>query len=154
MGFYFIVLIVLIGTVGVLLSKSPSNQPIYSDIVRLFEEEKVKEFVIDDSVLTATLYDGSTVVYSIPYLDLFFDELGDLISAQRQSGVIQHEEIKRPASLPWWAGMVPYVILIVIFGVFWYFMMNKADGGARGAMNFGKSKARLGTPVPKKVRFN
>ena len=82
MGFYFIVLIVLIGTVGVLLSKSPSNQPIYSDIVRLFEEEKVKKFVIDDSVLTATLYDGSTVVYSIPYLDLFFDELGDLISAQ------------------------------------------------------------------------
>ena len=154
MGFYFIVLIVLIGTVGVLLSKSPSNQPIYSDIVRLFEEEKVKEFVIDDSVLTATLYDGSTVVYSIPYLDLFFDELGDLISAQRQSGVIQHEEIKRPASLPWWAGMVPYVILIVIFGVFWYFMMNKADGGARGAMNFGKSKARLATDDAKKVSFN
>ena len=154
MGFYFIVLIVLIGTVGVLLSKSPSNQPIYSDIVRLFEEEKVKKFVIDDSVLTATLYDGSTVVYSIPYLDLFFDELGDLISAQRQSGVIQHEEIKRPASLPWWAGMVPYVILIVIFGVFWYFMMNKADGGARGVMNFGKSKARLATDDAKKVSFN
>ncbi len=55
--------------------------------------------------------------------------------------------------MPWWTAFLPYLIIIVLFGLFWYYMMNKQDGGAKSAMSFGKSRAKLATDDNKKVTF-
>ena len=48
---------------------------------------------------------------------------------------------------------MPYLIIIVLFGLFWYYMMNKQDGGGKSAMNFGKSRAKMVNSEDQKVTF-
>ena len=57
-------------------------------------------------------------------------------------------------TIPWWAQFLPYIILIVLLGAFWYFMMNKQSGGGAGPMQFGKARARLAQDDKRKVTFN
>ena len=54
-GIYLIILVVLMGTVGVLLTNSPKTSLTYSDVIELFETEQVKAFVVEDLDLQADL---------------------------------------------------------------------------------------------------
>ena len=44
---------------------------------------------------------------------------------------------------PWWMSMLGLVLPVLLLIGFWFWMMNRMQGGARGAMGFGKSKAKL-----------
>ena len=57
-------------------------------------------------------------------------------------------------TIPWWAQFLPYLILVVLIGAFWYFMMNKQSGGGAGPMQFGKARAKLAQDDKRKVTFN
>lgn len=57
-------------------------------------------------------------------------------------------------TIPWWAPFLPYLILVVLIGAFWYFMMNKQSGGGAGPMQFGKARAKLAQDGKNKVTFN
>ncbi len=151
-GFYIIVLIVLMGTIAVLLESKPQEQMAWSDIVRLFEEEKVKAVTVDGEDMLLELRDGTVISHVLPGDDIFLYDLGDLIRRQRSSGVLESQEYIIQ-SIPWWYSLLPYVVIIVLFAVFWYYMMNKQGGDGKNAMNFGKSRARLATDDNKKVTF-
>ena len=151
-GFYIILLIVLMGTIAVLLDTEPTPQVSWSDIVRLFEQEQVRAVTVDGDNLLLELRDGTVISHVIPSGDIFLYDLGALIREQRASGVLESQEYIIQ-TIPWWYSLLPYIVIIVLFGVFWYYMMNKQDGGEKNAMNFGKSRARLATDENKKVTF-
>ncbi|HOE65507.1 MAG TPA: ATP-dependent zinc metalloprotease FtsH, partial [Candidatus Hydrogenedentes bacterium] len=44
--------------------------------------------------------------------------------------------------------------LVLIFGVFWFFMFRQMQGGSNKALSFGKSRARLTSSTDKVVTFN
>ncbi|NLD88095.1 MAG: ATP-dependent zinc metalloprotease FtsH, partial [Clostridiales bacterium] len=98
------------------------------------------------------LKDDAVVTYKLPSWSLFFADAGDLIRQQKRDGIIEDYEVMAADEIPWWAAMVPYLIIIVIFGLFWFFMMNRADGGGK-AMSFGKARTKLATDQKKKVTF-
>ena len=152
-GFYLLVLVVLLGTVGVLLTTEPKSTTVYSDVVRAFEQEKVKSFVIKDNDLTMQMKDSSVVTYTLPSVDIFLRDLGDTIAKQRSEGIIESQDYVITPT-PWWSVILPYALIIVVFLVFWYFMMNRQDGGIKTTMNFGKSRARLASEDGKKVTFH
>ena len=52
----------------------------------------------------------------------------------------------------WWQQYLPTIILVLVFGAMFYFMIRAIAGGNKGAMSFGKSRARASTNS--KVRFN
>lgn len=52
----------------------------------------------------------------------------------------------------WWQQYLPTIILVLVFGAMFYFMIRAIAGGNKGAMSFGKSKARSNTNT--KVRFS
>ena len=58
-----------------------------------------------------------------------------------------------PASPSWWVEWLPILVTVALFGVLMYFMFRQQSGGAKGAMNFGKSRARLSDPNANKVTF-
>ena len=61
---------------------------------------------------------------------------------------------KLPATTPWWYEWIPLLIMMVLFGVFWYFLMRQQTGsGKGGVMAFGKSRARMTEPGANKVTF-
>ncbi len=151
-GFYIIVLVFLIGTIAVLYNSNQPEEPVYSEIISLFEEEKVSKFVIDGEKMLLELRDGSQVSWTVPSWTLFFDDVGDLITAQRESGILEWYDVKAAESASIWWSLLPYLILFGLSALFWFFMMNRTEGGgARGAMSFGKARTRLADDKNKKT---
>jgi len=152
-GFYAIIIVLLVITVSVLLQQNDNTTVTYSQVVEAFENKQVTEFVIKDSSLQATLKDGKTMTYELPSVELFFNDLGDTIRQEKKDGVIKSYNWTK-TEVPWWASAIPYVIMLVIFGLFWYFMFSRADGGGgRGAMQFGKARIKNAEDDKRHVTF-
>lgn len=153
-GLYVLIMLVIFAIVSLLLNQNHSKQILYSDVVNDFEQEKVQEFVINDGTLTMLLKDGTTVTYTMDDTteEVFYQDLGDLIHTQLTEGIIKSYNYE-PKIMPWWTSIIPYVVMIGLFMLFWMFMFNRQDGGGRGAMQFGKSRAKIATDQNKKTTF-
>jgi cell division protease FtsH len=62
-------------------------------------------------------------------------------------------ELKEPDTM-WTQLLFNILPLVLIFGVFWFFMFRHMQGGSNKAMSFGKSRARLVNHSDKVVTFN
>ena len=133
-GLYIIILLIFIGTSASLLNASKQKVVVYSDVVRLFEEQQVKNFSISGTTITMELRDsaGTVVKTSIPSLDVFLYDLGDTIKAQRSAGIIENQ-IYQEESGSILMLFLPYIVIIVLFGAFWFFIISKQQGGGAGA---------------------
>lgn len=151
-GLYAIIIILLVITVSVLMQQSSPAATTYAQVVDAFEQEKVTEFVIDGNTLRATLKDQTKLEYDLPSVDLFFNDLGETIREQKRNGIIKNYDWT-VTEVPWWASIIPYFVLIVIFGLFYYFMFSKQDGGGRGAMQFGKARIKHAEDEKRRVTF-
>ncbi|MGN1031533.1 MAG: ATP-dependent zinc metalloprotease FtsH [Butyricicoccaceae bacterium] len=152
-GFYILILLILAATVVILMQSNPAKELTYSEVIDYFTNEQVTEFVTKDGVLNAKLKDGTTITYTLADEDLFWTQMYDTIQDQHERGIITSYDPQR-TELPWWMSIVPYVVMLVIFGLFWYFMFSKQDGGGRGAMQFGKARAKLAGDDKRKVTFD
>ncbi|WP_371134303.1 ATP-dependent metallopeptidase FtsH/Yme1/Tma family protein [Streptococcus didelphis] len=61
--------------------------------------------------------------------------------------------VKQESSSGTWISFLMSFLPIIIFAAFMMMMMNQGGGGARGAMSFGKNKAKSQTKSDVKVRF-
>ena len=62
-------------------------------------------------------------------------------------------EMKEQNTL-WSALLINVIPLIIILGIFWFFMFRQMQGGSNKALSFGKSRARLVNQSDKSVTFN
>ena len=152
-GLYILVIIALIGIIAVFFRSNQPEEPAYSEVLELFEQEQVKKFVIDGSNMVIEKTDGTKITWTVPNWSLFFDDAGELIEAQRKAGTLEWYDVKAEEPVSIWWSFLPYIIVFVLFGAFWFFMMNRTDGGAgaRGAMSFGKARTRLADDKNKKT---
>jgi cell division protease FtsH len=155
-GIYILILIVLLATVFLLMSQKDTQTLKYSDVRSLFEGEKVKEFVVEGDNLILSLHEPFNGSYSATYklysFSVFYEDLHELIDKQYNNKIIESYDYDVGFEAPWWLSFVPYLVLIGVSAVLWYFMMNKSTGGDRSAMRFGKARTRIGTG-DKKVTF-
>ena len=152
-GIYVIVLVVLLGTIAALSGGIPSGESLtYYDVIQLFEKGEVKEFVLSGYTLQLTLQDGTKVQTEVPSQAMFNEDLGDTIKRQLAQGILVSGDMQQP-QISWLSQLAPYLIIIGIFGAFWFFMFNRQDGGAKSTMNFGKSRAKLAGDDSRKVTF-
>ena len=158
-GLYFILLLIVLGTVGTFMDFGMQEEPIaYSDVIGWFENEQVKAFVIEGNELTVQLRpegeskEERVVGYTLPGVDIFYYDLGETISEQRAAGIIEMQDFQAEKTSVL-SMFIPYIILIGLLGLFWFFMVQKQGGGAGNAMNFGKSRAKKADPSQMKVTF-
>ena len=149
-GFYILILVFLLGTIAFMYSSTEPEALTYSEVMDYFKSEQVETFVIDGNTLAFELRDGTRLSYQLPNWNWFYNDMGELILEQHEAGTIEVYDIRAASEMPWWVSFVPYILMIVIFGLFWYFMMNKADGGAGKAMSFGKARAKVANADDKK----
>ena len=64
-------------------------------------------------------------------------------------------QYRAPVVVPWWYDFLPYAIMLVLMGAFWFVMLRAqgGGGGGRGVMNFGRSHARLQDPSKNQKTF-
>ncbi len=159
-GFYIVVFIVLLAAIFILFSRDKNKTIGYSEVRRLFEQEKVEYFVLDNDQLVLTLreaYDGSiTVTHKLYSLSLFYNDLGEEITRQYEEGILTDYDYDAGRGTPWWLPYLLYLALIVIFVVLMSFIINRSAGGGsdKTAMKFGRARTRLGSDEKKRVTFN
>ncbi len=63
-------------------------------------------------------------------------------------------QYRAPVTIPWWYEFIPLLIMIVLMGGLWFFIMRSQGGGNGKVMNFGKSRARVSEPGKNKITFD
>ncbi|WP_312940439.1 ATP-dependent zinc metalloprotease FtsH [Oscillibacter sp.] len=108
----------------------------YSEVVRLFQQEKVESLDIFNNTLTLhlrTQINGSTTaVHELYDFELFYSDLNDLIQEQAAKGIITSYNYRADHSTNWLAILLPYVAAALLLGGMWY-LMSLRSGGAGGA---------------------
>jgi cell division protease FtsH len=146
--FYAILITVILVFLIYAFKSSAVEPPTYEKVVQYFTNEEVAEFVMSpNNVLTMKLRDGTTVTYKVASLSLFHADLGELITQQMADGTIEKGEYKPAGNSSLWLSFLPsIIILLLLVGLFIYYMVS-AGGGKGGKMNsFGR--ARVKTPAP------
>ena len=69
-GFYILVIGILLVTIYMLYQSAKPVEPPYSDVYRFFKEGRVVEYTIEGNVLTARLDDETVIQYTIPYMSI------------------------------------------------------------------------------------
>ena len=122
----------------------------YSELRQYFLEEKVQEFSISDTRITAKLKGGSTVTSDLYDFDLFYQDLNELVQKQYDSGIITAYNYHADHSTNWLQLLLPFLGFILLMN-----LMNRMAGGGAGAQDklsrFGEAK--VSTPGEKKVTF-
>ena len=155
-GLYLLILVCLLAGVSYVVSQTQKTESIsYSDVYSYFEQGDVDRYTLEGGTLTMHLKNENRAVsYEIgDYTSVWWAQLGSVIDQQMKDGTLTEVDYIT-TTIPWWAQFLPYLILVVLIGAFWYFMMNKQSGGGAGPMQFGKARAKLAQDGKNKVTFN
>ena len=126
----------------------------YAQLRQLFQDEKVQEFAISDTRLTAKLQDGSTVSCDLYDFRVFYNDLNDLVVQQNQQGIIKDYTYRADHSTNWLQILLPYVAVILGFILLMNLMARMTGAGPGGAQDrmshFGDAGSRT---CPRTARF-
>ena len=151
-GFYILLFAVIMVIFTMYLSMPTDDAKTYNDLYREIVSENVQSLTVVDRTATAILKNGTGMEVSIPPLEQFYSDLGDVLKKQMDEGKIDKVDYQPPAETPWWISMLPTIIMIVIFVFFWLSFINQSGGGGK-AMSFGKTRAKMVTDADKKHTF-
>ena len=128
----------------------------YAQLRQLFQDEKVQEFAISNTRLTAKLQDGSTVSCDLYDFQVFYDDLNDLVVQQNQQGIIKDYTYRADHSTNWLQILLPYVAVILGFILLMNLMARMTGAGPGGAQarmsHFGDARIQ-DVPQDSKVSF-
>jgi len=128
----------------------------YAQVRQLFLDEKVQEFAISDTRLTAKLSDGSTVSCDLYDFQVFYDDLNDLVQEQHDQGIIRDYTYRADHSTNWLQLLLPYVVVILGFILLMNLMARMTGAGPGGAQDrmshFGDARVQA-APQDSKVTF-
>ena len=155
-------ILLMVFAVTTLQRMDQSRDPTYGQVRTLFEQERVQSFSLEGNNLTLEVRgEGdatSTLHYEVANLYIFYNDLHELIDQQRASGVLLDCDYKPGIESSWWFGLLPYLIIILVVGAFWYMMYlrqaNASSGAGPGPSRFGQARTRTLADQGKKVTFN
>ena len=174
-GIYVLILLVILltytsmATPGVGEQKKISYKP---ELIDLVKQNKIKAVSITENVLVG-LYSDTNIkdesfpdqydfTTNIPSIDVFTGDINKIVAEMKGKDVstissadwpFTYDTPPKPETA-WWVSLLPYVVMLLIFGGLWYMMMQQSQGGNKGVMSFGKSRARMSTGDDKRVVFD
>ena len=128
-----------------------------SQVVRLFRDEQVKSFVVEDGIITMKLHtpynEKESVSGELADVAAFREEMRSLIQEQSEAGILESYDF-RPVSEPTAYDLIlPLLIVGLILLIIGGLFMGRAN--SNGPLNnFGKARTVLGVPDGKKVTFD
>ena len=143
-----------------LLSQGPYQRVDTADALQLLREDKVAEAVVTPDRVDLTLKEGETFADEAAgirpsgqvqayYVDARGPEVVDLVQEHVPAGKWTDEPLRENLLV---SLLVNFLPLLLIMGLFLW-LMTRMQGGGRGVMQFGKSKAKLASKDMPKVTF-
>ena len=142
-----VIAVLLVALYGVLNRGSHAGGPApltYSQLLTQVDNHRIKAATIHGEMVDARDSDGKTYTTVTPL------NQDDLIKRLGATGA--DIEVK-PAAQPTFVNVLVQIVPFLFLGAVWFFFLRQMQGGARGAMGFGKSKARLLTENKNRVTF-
>ncbi|MEO5377761.1 MAG: ATP-dependent zinc metalloprotease FtsH [Magnetococcus sp. DMHC-6] len=123
------------------------NQPItFSDFISQMEQGRVTDVTVQGRNLFGVFTDGTA-------FNTYTPEDPDLMRMLREKKV--NVTARPPEETPILLTiLISWFPMLLLIGVWIFFMRQMQSGGGRGAMSFGKSKARMLSEQREKVTFN
>ena len=166
LGFYVLLLVIMVAVIFTMTRDTEPDQiDTYSELVDLFQQEKVQSFVYrpgssanrvilevrtDDPVMPT-----KQMSYDLYSFSVFYEDFHEIIEQQYADGILESYDYETGVIIPWWASILPYVLLMGGALVLWYVMMNRmGGGGAGGVARFSKARTRNGSDEKNKKTFN
>ncbi|MDP3388144.1 MAG: ATP-dependent zinc metalloprotease FtsH [Eubacteriales bacterium] len=153
---YIVIFIIILLIVTMLSNQTVETVELtFTELVTQLEAKNVSQIKFVNNTVTGTLKDGTSFNSYVPDVALFsvFDRyLADSVA----SGLVVMEGEPTPTA-PFYIQMLPTILLIGAFVVFWFVFMNQSQGGGGGGkvMSFGKSRAKIFKEDPeRKVSFD
>ncbi len=117
----------------------------FSEFLDQVEQKNVQEVTIQDNLAQGKLKDGSPFKTTLP------PQYADLIKVLRENQV--NIVVKDTTSKNSWLAILLnwFPILLLIF--FWFMFMRQMQAGGNKALSFGKSRAKLFSPMQKRITF-
>ena len=145
---WVIITLILIALFNVFESNSDregGNVIAYSDFLERIESGEIKEVTINRDKISGSTSDGRPFYSFVPEET----ELANQLSSKGVKVFSEPPESSMPGFL---SVLISWFPMLLFIGV-WIFFMRQMQGGARGAMGFGKSKAKLLTEHKDKITF-
>ena len=153
--------IIVILIMSLLMTQTPKDTHTYSDIVEMFEDQKVTEFKVERNSslakLTLKLDDDTIVTHKLMDFYTFWDDVKDDIEEynKKHSDAPMKYDLAPSGDNSFLLELIPTLILVVALVAFWFIVMRKMGGGAMGReMNFGKAKFKNQADEKKKTTFD
>lgn len=154
-----ILIIIIIATI---YSSKPQQSYNYSEIVNHFSAGEVTQFEMNlgTGAMSITLNDSEQTVinYTAPNVSLMYNDIKpyvELYNTANPDAKMVYNLVK-PKESTWLTSMLPTIVLFVLMGLFWWFMMNRISTGigADGKqMGFGKAKIKNMSDEKRKTTF-
>lgn len=149
----------------------------YSDVIQLFRDDLVVYYEIDGDLelslqtLVPKVVNGVTqqgvyetdekgaykyriYKYTLSY-SFQLDEINEIAREKIESGNtnLKNYNYLEAAAAPWYQVYLPYIIVFVLFGGLWFFLMRQAPGAGGKINSFSKSKAKVTVNDKDAVKF-
>ena len=166
LGFYVLLLVILVAVIFTMTRETEPDQiETYSELVDLFKQEKVQSFVYrpgsSSNRVILELRTGDPAMpteqksYDLYSFSVFYEDFHEIIEQQYADGIIETYDYETGVVIPWWASILPYILLMGGALVLWYVMMNRmGGGGAGGIARFSKARTCSGSEEKNKKTFN
>ena len=152
-----VIVLLFMSTMFMRMMTQPEKSYTYSEIVYLFEDQKVEEFSMDVGSGEMTLKvagEGKTITYRVAAPAYFLEQVLPMIDEYNEA----HPDARLEYNLipatdnSWLWSVVPYLVLIAGMCVLWFFMFKQANGGAKMGQ-FGKANMKTPAQSGKKTTF-
>ena len=159
---YLMLILLMVFAVTTLQRMDQANDPTYSQVQTLFEQERVRSFQVEGNNLTLEVREEgdstSTLHYELADPVFFYLDLRDLIQQQYDAGILTGYDFKRGIESSVWFSLLPYVLILGLAFLFWYMMVMRqssaGSGGGPGPSRFGHARTRTLADQGRKVTFN
>jgi cell division protease FtsH len=127
-------------------TRTASSEVPYSVFLDEVDAGRVERVVIAGNEISGTIAGRGTFVTRAPNDPRLVERLHD----KKVQIAVQPPN----ADSPWWLALIANSLPILIIVAVWVFMARQMQNGTRGAMGFGKSKAKLLTEAHGRVTFD
>lgn len=115
----------------------------FTELVENLNNGNIERIISIGNTVEGELTDGRKFTAILPEearITFYHDYVKEMVD----NNEIQYEAQQVPGT-PWYIELLPTIMILLVFGVFWFVFMQQSQGGGGGGrvMSFGKSKAKM-----------
>ncbi len=165
-GIFILIAVILNGGVTTAVNRRIE----YPALLKEIQEDKVQAVAIRGTSLVGLRRGGNVAETDFPERNYDFETTigADFIDTVRQMTATKRgvplEQVsvndlpfsvayRPPIVTPWYMEFIPFLLIIGVSMLLWYFVMARQGGGNSKVMNFGKSRARISDPAKNPITF-